>query len=74
MKKTNLTERLTARLARANQKASRNRLIKLLGTRGAATVILGTALSIGGLSESFSDVHFLVDKKLDKGRGREAPG
>lgn len=66
MKKTNLTERLTARLARANQKASRNRLIKLLGTRGAATVILGTALSIGGLSESFSDVHFLVDKKLDK--------
>lgn len=66
MKKPNLTERLTARLARANQKASRNRLIKLLGTRGAATVILGTALSIGGLSESFSDVHFLVDKKLDK--------
>jgi hypothetical protein len=66
MKKTNLTERLTARVARANQKASRNRLIKLLGTRGAATVILGTALSIGGLSESFSDVHFLVDKKLDK--------
>ena len=66
MKKTNFTERLTARLARANQKASRNRLVKLLGTRGAATVILGTALSIGGLSESFSDVHFLVDKKLDK--------
>lgn len=66
MKKTNLTERLTARLARANQKASRNRLVRLLGTRGAATVILGTALSIGGLSESFSGVHFLVDKKLDK--------
>lgn len=66
MKKPNLTERLTARLARATQKASRNRLIKLLGTRGAATVILGTALSIGGLSESFSGVHFLVDKKLDK--------
>jgi membrane-bound lytic murein transglycosylase MltF len=66
MKKTTLTDRLTARLARANQKASRNRLVRLLGTRGAATVILGTALSIGGLSESFSDVHFLVDKKLDK--------
>lgn len=66
MKKTNLTERLTARLARANQKASRNRMLKLLGTRGAATVILGTALSIGGLSESFSGVHFLIDKKLDK--------
>lgn len=66
MKKTTLTERLSARLARANQKASRHRLVKFLGTRGAATVILGTALSIGGLSESFSDVHFLLDKKLDK--------
>ena len=66
MKKKTLTDRWTARLASANLKASRNRMIRLLGTRGAATVILGTALSIGGLSESFSDVHFLVDKKLDK--------
>lgn len=66
MKNLNLLDRLRARVARAAQKSSRSRMVRLLGGRGAATVLIGTALSIGGLSESYSDVHFLIDKKLDK--------
>ncbi|HEU4522579.1 MAG TPA: transglycosylase SLT domain-containing protein [Thermoanaerobaculia bacterium] len=65
MKKTNLTDRIHARLARARRTVSGSGFVRLLGGRGAATVLIGTALSIGGLSESFSDVHFLVEKKLD---------
>lgn len=66
MTKSNLLGRLSGRVVRAKQKSARSPIVRLLGGRGAATVIIGTALSIGGLSESFSDVHFLIDKKLDK--------
>ena len=65
MTKTTLKDRLSTRLVQARQKASRSGLVRALGSRGAATVVIGTALSIGGLSESFSDVHFLIEKKLD---------
>lgn len=52
-------------LARSMRNFRSSRFVRVLGGRGAATVLIGTALSIGGLSESFSDVHFLVEKKLD---------
>ena len=64
MKKTTLTERLSSRAARIRHHAARSRVVRVLGGRGAMTVIVGAALSIGGLSESFSGVHFLVEKKL----------
>ena len=65
MKKTTLKDRLSTRLVQVRQKASRSRLVRVFGSRGAATVVIGAALSVGGLSESFSDVHFLIEKKLD---------
>ena len=65
MKKTTITERLSKRLGRALRTPKKSPVVRALGSRGAATVLIGIALSIGGLSESFSDVHFLVEKKLD---------
>ncbi len=40
-------------------------LFRFLGGRGAATLLVGAALSIGGLSEAMDHVHFLVEKDLD---------
>ncbi len=40
-------------------------LLRFLGGRGAATLLIGAALSIGGLSETMDHVHFLVEKDLD---------
>ena len=65
MKKTTLSHRLRTRAARVIRSSSSSRFVRTLGGRGAATVLIGAALSIGGLSESFSNVHFLVEKKLD---------
>lgn len=65
MKKPTLSDRLSTRAAALRHKAERRRLIRVLGGRGALTVALGAALSIGGLSDSFSNVHFLVQKDLD---------
>jgi transglycosylase-like protein with SLT domain len=44
---------------------SSNRFLRFLGGRGAATLLVGAALSIGGLSETMDHVHFLVEKDLD---------
>jgi hypothetical protein len=38
---------------------------RVLGGRGAATLALGAALSIGGVADAFDNVHFLVEKNLD---------
>ncbi|HUP45547.1 MAG TPA: lytic transglycosylase domain-containing protein [Thermoanaerobaculia bacterium] len=65
MKKTTMTERLSKRIGQALRRPRKSPVVRALGSRGAATVLIGTALSIGGLSESFSNVHFLVEKKLD---------
>lgn len=62
---TTLAERLSIQKARLHRKASRSQVVRVLGGRGAATVLIGAALSIGGLSDSLSDVHFRVEKKLD---------
>jgi hypothetical protein len=68
--RTYLTERklldsFSVRRARVRRKAEKNRLLRLLGTRGTAAVILGAALSVGGLSETLSDTHILLQKDLD---------
>jgi soluble lytic murein transglycosylase-like protein len=40
-------------------------LLRRLGVKTATTLALGTALSIGGVTESLQGVHFLVRKDLD---------
>jgi hypothetical protein len=65
MKKTTLKERISRRIGKSLRSPSKSPVVRALGSRGAATVLIGTALSIGGLSESFSDVHFQVEKNLD---------
>jgi soluble lytic murein transglycosylase-like protein len=67
-KKTPLKESMSVRVARARKSAERHRLFRLIGGRGAAALLLGTALSIGGISETMSNVRFLVEKDLDSVR------
>jgi hypothetical protein len=64
MKNATFADRLFSRAARLRRKAAGSRFVRLFGGRGAATVVVGAALSFGGLTESFSGVHFLVEKKL----------
>lgn len=56
---------ISARVARARRASERHRVFRFLGGRGAVALLLGTALSIGGLSETMRGVHFLVQKDLD---------
>ncbi len=68
MKKNNLIESLPLRSARMRRKAESHRVLRWLGGRAVATLTLGTALSIGGASETLHNVHFLVQKDLDSVR------
>jgi soluble lytic murein transglycosylase-like protein len=52
-------------LARARKSGERHRIVRILGGRGAAALLLGTALSIGGIAETLDNVRFLVQKDLD---------
>ena len=67
-KKQTLTDSLSIRVARAHKTAARHGAMRLLGGRGAIAVLLGTALSIGGIAETLDNVHFLVQKDLDSVR------
>jgi hypothetical protein len=60
-----LKDTLSTRVARLRQSAERHSVIRLLGGRGAAALLLGTALSIGGVAETLDNVQFLVQKDLD---------
>src|ERR1700726_1311103 len=60
-----LSESFSLRVAKAQRKADRSRLLRWLGTRAMATVALGAALSVGGAAEALQGVHFLVQKNLD---------
>jgi soluble lytic murein transglycosylase-like protein len=64
-RKAPVTETLSLRFARLRKSAERNRVIRLVGGRGAAALLLGTALSIGGLAETMGNMQFLVQKDLD---------
>lgn len=57
--------RLATRFAMSRKKLQSKPLLRLLGGRGAATLALGAALSLGGVSEVFENAHFLVEKNLD---------
>jgi soluble lytic murein transglycosylase-like protein len=59
---------IPVRVARFRRAAEKHRIVRFLGGRGAAALLLGAALSIGGLTETMSNVHFLVQKDLDSVR------
>ncbi|HEX8409766.1 MAG TPA: lytic transglycosylase domain-containing protein [Thermoanaerobaculia bacterium] len=63
--KTRVSESVSVRVARLRKKAERHRSLSVLGGRGAVAVLLGTALSIGGIAETMDNVSFLVEKDLD---------
>ena len=56
---------IPVRVARVRRAAEKHRIVRFLGGRGAAALLLGAALSIGGLTETLGNVHFLVQKDLD---------
>jgi soluble lytic murein transglycosylase-like protein len=64
-KKRPLKDSISTRVARLHRSADRHRIARLLGGRGAVALLLGTALSIGGIAESLDHVRFLVQKDLD---------
>ena len=64
-KRSSLMERLSARSVRAHRTIRRRLLFRWLGGRGAATLALGVALSVGGVAEVMDNVHFVVRKDLD---------
>ncbi|HEV7764850.1 MAG TPA: lytic transglycosylase domain-containing protein [Thermoanaerobaculia bacterium] len=64
-KKTPVKDRLSSRVARVRKSAERHRIVRFIGGRGAAALLLGTALSVGGITETFDNVSFLVQKDLD---------
>ena len=63
-----LNEAISTRVARARQRSARNPILGILGGRGAAALLLGAALSIGGLTDTLDGAHFLVQKNLDSVR------
>ena len=67
-KKKPLKDSFSLRVARLKKAIERHRVTRFLGGRGAVAVLLGTALSIGGLSETLDNVQFLVQKDLDSVR------
>lgn len=64
-RKAPVTETLSLRFARLRKSAERHRIARLIGGRGAAALLLGTALSIGGVAETMKNMQFLVQKDLD---------
>lgn len=64
-RKTPVSESLSVRVARLRKQAERHRVVRFVGGRGAAALLLGTALSIGGIAETVENTQFLVQKDLD---------
>ena len=64
-KKRSLSDSLSMRSAKARRKAQSHRTLRWIGGRAAATLLVGAALSVGGVTEAFQGVHFLVLKDLD---------
>jgi hypothetical protein len=67
-KRRPLKDSVSMRVARTKKAAERHRIVRMLGGRGAAALLLGTALSIGGIAETMDHTHFLVQKDLDSVR------
>lgn len=64
-KKTPLKDSLSIRVARARKATEGHRIFRMIGGRGAAALVLGAALSAGGITETLDNVSFLVQKDLD---------
>ena len=64
-RKAPVSESLSLRFARLRKAAEHHRAVRFLGGRGAAALLLGTALSIGGIAETLENTQFLVEKDLD---------
>lgn len=74
-KKTlSLTESLSLRSANLRRKGQSLRMLHWIGGRAAATIVVGAALSVGGVTEALQGVHFLVLKDLDAIRIVEQKG
>jgi len=56
---------ITSRLARLRKRTNNSRTYRLLGARGAAALLMGAALSVGGLTQALEGAHFVVEKNLD---------
>jgi soluble lytic murein transglycosylase-like protein len=65
MMKNNLSDRVALSVAKARKKAHSKAVFRILGGRGALTLLVGAALSIGGLTDAVQGVHYLVEKNLD---------
>ena len=74
MKKNPVIDSLSLRSAKARRRAESHRILRWLGGRAVATLALGTALSIGGATETLQNVHFLVQKDLDAVRVVKSDG
>lgn len=64
-RKTPLIDTLSGRRARFQRAVERRPLLRFLGGRGAMAVLLGSALSVGGIADGMDQVQFLVTKDLD---------
>src|SRR5687767_794081 len=67
-KKRPMKHEISMRVARGRKAVERHRIIHFVGGRGAAALLIGAALSIGGVAETMDNVHFLVQKDLDSVR------
>lgn len=74
MKKSSISNSFSTGSARMRRKAEKHRVLRWVGGRGLATLVLGTALSIGGATEALENVHFLVQKDLDAVRVVKSDG
>lgn len=64
-RKRDLIEALSIRFAIAREKNKRRRERRAFHSKRAAVLVLGAALSVGGVTEAFDEVQFLVQKDLD---------
>ena len=60
-----MMNRVPTGFAKYRKRLESRPLFRVLGGRGAATLALGAALSIGGVSDAYDNVSFLVEKNLD---------
>lgn len=67
-KKRPMKDSISLRIARGRKAMEGYRIVNFVGGRGAAALLLGTALSVGGAVETLDGVHFLVQKDLDSVR------
>jgi hypothetical protein len=67
-KKRPMKDSISLRVARGRKAAEKYRIANFIGGRGVAALLLGTALSIGGMVDTMDGVHFLVQKDLDSVR------